>query len=259
VNGTTGYEEAAGQGVLAGINAALWAQDREPLLLGRDQAYIGVMVDDLVSRGVEEPYRLFTSRSEFRLLLRQDNAVERLGHIAREVGMLDGAQERALERALEERARIREWFETTALAPEAINPHLAGQGETPISEPTRAVELLKRPGVGAEALIAVGAPPWADAPAEESVVAVDVDVKYEGYVAKERARAERVRAQAGVRIPADLPWGELVTLSVEAREKLARHAPETMAQAGRVSGVSPADLQNLLLEVKRRSRGVVPA
>jgi len=251
VNGTTGYEEAAGQGILAGANAALFVKEAEPLLLGRDQAYIGVMVDDLVSRGVEEPYRLFTSRSEFRLLLRQDNATERLGPLAEALGLLGEDQRRALDRALEERARIRDWFETTALDPSQANPVLIAAGESPISEPTRAVELLRRPPVAGAELFRAGAPSWRRDVSGEGLVAVDVEVKYAGYVAKERARADRMRAQAEVKIPAELPWETLVTLSVEAREKLASHAPETFAQASRVSGVSAADLQNLLLELRR--------
>ncbi len=254
INGTTGYEEAAGQGLLAGANAALWVRGEEPLLLGRDQAYIGVMVDDLVSRGVDEPYRLFTSRAEFRLLLRQDNAVVRLGPLAAEIGLLGPGQRRALDAALEERIRIRDWFESTTLDPDCVNPLLERVGETPVTEPTRALELLRRPPVSGAELIGVAAPPWVDEVSQESLVAVDVDVKYQGYVAKERDRAARVRAQSAVRIPPDLPWNELVTLSVEAREMLARHAPETFAQAGAVSGVSAADLQNLLLELKRWRR-----
>jgi len=156
VNGTTGYEEAAGQGLVAGANAALKVQAREPFVLERNQAYIGVLIDDLVTKGVDEPYRLFTSRAEFRVLLRQDNAASRLGPLARDLGLLTSRQERALRERLALEDTVRVWFRNTSLTPEVANPVLEeGAGEQ-ISEATRAVELLKRPGVGAERLAEVG-------------------------------------------------------------------------------------------------------
>ncbi|MEX0936060.1 MAG: tRNA uridine-5-carboxymethylaminomethyl(34) synthesis enzyme MnmG, partial [Gemmatimonadota bacterium] len=249
INGTTGYEEAAGQGLIAGANAAARALKREPLVLERDQAYIGVLIDDLVTRGVDEPYRLFTSRAEFRLLLRQDNAVERLGPVAREMGLLTGPQGDALDERLRERERVRAWFRATPLAPAAVNPVLEAANTSLVAEPTRAEELLRRPEVGARHLAEVGQAPF-DLDAEV-VHAIDVEVKYSGYVRRERERAERLRAQARFSVPEEAPFESFQTLSREAREKLARIRPANLAQAGRIPGVSPADLQNLVLEVKR--------
>jgi len=256
INGTTGYEEAAGQGLVAGANAALQVQGRDPFILERDQAYIGVLVDDLITKGVDEPYRLFTSRAEFRLLLRQDNAPERLGPLARELGLLTGEQKGALEERLGQGRRLAAWFRDTRLAPETVNPVLEGAESAPVSEPARAGELLKRPRVRARALLEtegeggdggeVGSIP------AEVLHGVETDLKYEGYVRRERERAETLRRQARFRLDVDLPYGDMVTLSREAREKLARIRPENLAQAGRIPGVSPADLQNLIMEVKRR-------
>ena len=251
INGTTGYEEAAGQGIVAGINAALRVRGEAPMVLERDQAYIGVLIDDLVTRGVDEPYRLFTSRAEFRLLLRQDNAPRRLGRLAQARGLLTGAQEEALEERLTAETRVMAWFRDTNIDPAAAEPVLRRADSRPLSEPTRAVELLKRPRVAAQALLEIGADPPEDADRYAVLAAVEVELKYEGYVAKERERADRLRRQAEVVLPEDLPYRDLHTLSFEAREKLAAVRPGTLAQAGRIPGVSPADLQNLLLELRR--------
>lgn len=254
INGTTGYEEAAGQGLMAGANAALRVQGRGPFVLERDQAYIGVLIDDLVTKGVDEPYRLFTSRAEFRLLLRQDNAGGRLGPVAREVGLLTGDQEEALRDRMDQEEGIRTWFKATALAPSQVNGLLEAAAAGTIREPTKAGELLKRPGVEAAALARAGEAPFADAVLADAVTAVEVEVKYEGYVSRELDRAGRLREQAEFPLTEDLPYMEFVTLSFEAREKLSRIRPTTLAQAGRIPGVSPADLQNLMMEVRRRRR-----
>jgi len=253
INGTTGYEEAAGQGVIAGANAAFRALGGEPFVLGRDQAYIGVLVDDLVTRGVDEPYRLFTSRAEFRLLLRQDNAPRRLGPLAAARGLLTAGQIEALHERTVREERLLIWFRETILAPSRVNPVLLAAGTHPVGEPTRAVDLLRRPHVPATALAAAGeAPP--EALDGDLMAAVEVELKYEGYVARERERAERLREQSAFELPEDLPYAGMISLSWEAREKLARIRPGTLAQAGRVPGVSPADLQNLVLEVRRLRR-----
>ncbi len=253
INGTTGYEEAAGQGVVAGINAALRARGEPPFVIERDQAYIGVLIDDLVTRGVDEPYRLFTSRAEFRLLLRQDNATRRLGPLARDLGVLTAEQSRALAERIEQEDRVLVWFRETALPPEVANPVLEAASSAPIERPTRAAELLKRPRVEGEALMAAGDPEEAARLTDSVLAAAAVELKYEGYVARERARAEKLRAQADLKLSNDLPYMDFLTLSYEAREKLARIRPETLAQAGRIPGVSPADLQNLILELRRKT------
>ena len=254
INGTTGYEEAAGQGVVAGINAALAVRGEEAWVFGRDEAYLGVLIDDLVTRGVDEPYRLFTSRAEFRLLLRQDNAPRRLGTEARGRGLLTESQAEALRGRLAEEERVAAWFRRTALAPASVRSLLGASGSAEVSEPTRAVELLRRPRVGARALMEAGGAEELGDVSSESVTAVEVELKYEGYVAQERERAERLREQSAFRLDDELPYGDFATLSREAREKLARVRPASLAQAARIPGVSPADLQNLILEVRRLVR-----
>ena len=256
INGTTGYEEAAGQGVIAGINAALKVKGEDPFILRRDQAYIGVLIDDLVTRGVDEPYRLFTSRAEFRLLLRQDNAVRRLGPLARDVGLLTEKQALVLKDRLDQENKLIAWFQDTKLAPNDVDPLLVEAGSGPLSGPVRAVELLRRPRVRAVDLLSAGS---SDSDIENPqeglragvLSAVEVELKYEGYVGRERERAARLEEQSKLLLDHDLPYLEFETLSYESREKLARIRPETFAQAARVPGVSPADLQNLLLEVRR--------
>lgn len=256
INGTTGYEEAAGQGLVAGANAALAVQGRDPLLVERDQGYVGVLIDDLVTKGVDEPYRLFTSRAEFRLLLRQDNGPSRLGTLARSVGLLTPEQERALEERLREESKARAWFRDSVISPAVANTALAEADAGSIGRPKKARELLRRPGVTASALLkAVGA----EAPDFDPDVlgTIEVDAKYEGYVRRESDRAAALRAQAHFVIPDDAPYRDFTTLSSEARQKLARIRPSSLAQAGRIPGVSPADLQNLVMEV-RRMRTAVP-
>ncbi|HYJ78665.1 MAG TPA: tRNA uridine-5-carboxymethylaminomethyl(34) synthesis enzyme MnmG [Longimicrobiaceae bacterium] len=264
VNGTTGYEEAAGQGVVAGANAAFAALDREPLVLERDRAFIGVLVDDLVTKGTDEPYRLFTSRAEFRLMLRQDNALQRLGTLAAERGLLTPAQKTTLERRLAAAGALSGWLRDTNAAPSQVNALLAAAGSQPLREPVRLAQLLRRPGIDAAALIAAvgGAPEGPggepDAGGSESgeaadaLVTVEMELKYEGYLARERERAGALQRQAEFVLPTDLPYPELASLSFEARQKLERIRPVTLAQAGRIPGVSPSDLQNLVMEVRKR-------
>ncbi len=254
INGTTGYEEAAGQGLIAGANAALASQGREPLVIERDQGYIGVLIDDLVTKGVDEPYRLFTSRAEFRLLLRQDNVVARLGPLAQSVGLLTQAHEEVLARRLRAESRVLAWFRETVVPPEVANPVLRDAGGSGIREPRRAHELLLRPGVSSRALVEAveGSASEMDG---DALTTVDVDIKYAGYVRRELERAAKLRAQANINVPEDAPFEEFVTLSTEARQKLARVRPTNLAQAGRIPGVTPADLQNLVLEIRRMEDG----
>ena len=259
VNGTTGYEEAAGQGIVAGANAAFAALEREPLVLARDQAFIGVLIDDLVTRGTDEPYRLFTSRAEFRLLLRQDNALARLGPVAAARGLLVPAQLRRLQERVALAERVERWLETTNADPERTRELLASVGSRPLREPTRLATLLKRPGVDVHRLRGVvegGAfDDVAPADLEETLTAAEMELRYSGYLDRERERAAALRRQHDISLPDDLPYPELVSLSTEARHKLERIRPATLGQAAGIPGVSPSDLQNLVVEVRKRRAG----
>ena len=248
VNGTTGYEEAAGQGAVAGLNAALSTRGGEHVVFSRDEAMIGVLVDDLTHRGVDEPYRLFTSRAEFRILLRQDNALRRLFPLARRLGLLTDGEIRTAEARLEAEDRASDAARDTAISPELANPILEAAGESTIQEPVRAAELCRRPGVSLGALLGASG---SGVDAEHAEWA-DIEIKYEGYLAKERAAAARLAELDGMGLPATLEYHAITTLSWEAREKLTAIQPTSMGQAGRVPGVSPADLQNLAFEILRR-------
>jgi tRNA uridine 5-carboxymethylaminomethyl modification enzyme len=252
INGTTGYEEAAGQGAVAGINAAARALGREPLVLKRDEAFIGTLVDDLVSRGVDEPYRLFTSRSEYRLLLRQDNALRRLLPVAKRYGLLRDTERRLAEGRLEREEEVLAVSRETAVAPAVANPILAQAGSKEISEPVRVAELAKRPGVGLRGLLSAAGHGIGDGEAQWA----ELEIKYGGYLERERNAADRLREMETFPLPAQLPYQQLHALSFEARQKLDLARPESLGQAGRIPGVSPADLQALVLEVvKRRQDG----
>jgi len=232
VNGTTGYEEAAAQGLMAGTNAALALRGDPPLVLGRDEAYIGVMIDDLVTRGVDEPYRMFTSRAEYRLLLRHDNADRRLTPLGHRLGLIDRQRWERLERKQAEIARVSGLLETTRRGPISL------------------AQLLRRPEV-AWADVADGLPQLADV-SSEVAEQVARDAKYAGYVARQQIDIDRQRRLAARRIPADLDFGSLHHLRAEAREKLARIRPCDLAQAGRISGITPADLAVLMVHLEGR-------
>jgi tRNA uridine 5-carboxymethylaminomethyl modification enzyme len=254
VNGTTGYEEAAGQGVVAGANAAFAALGREPLILERDQAFIGVLVDDLVTKGTDEPYRLFTSRAEFRLTLRQDNALQRLGPVAAVRGLLSDGQIRAMEERWELAERLTGWLAVTNATPAQANPVLAEAESSLVTAPTRLSLLLRRPNVRGDLLVeAVGGAPEAERHLlRDAIAGIEIEAKYDGYLKRERARAAQLQRQAEFPLPIDLPWTALHSLSFEARQKLDRIRPATLAQAARIPGVSPADIQNLVMEVRKR-------
>jgi len=253
INGTTGYEEAAGQGVVAGINAVRHVRAEEPVVLGRDDGYIGVLIDDLVTRGVDEPYRLFTSRAEFRLLLRQDNALKRLGPLAVELGLLHERERDVLERRCDREMALVQLAQETAARPEDVNELLARSGQDLIREPQRAGDLARRPRLSLRDLLeaALGKAPEFD---EDIWMSAEIELKYAGYLERERHAARRLAEMAGFQLPKGLPYEELASLSTEARQKLDRVRPESLAQAGRIPGVTPSDLQNLVLEVVKRRR-----
>ena len=253
INGTTGYEEAAGQGVIAGINAVRRIRGAEPVVLGRDDAYIGVLVDDLVTRGVDEPYRLFTSRSEFRLLLRQDNALRRLLPLAERLGLLTDVELRNAERRLEAEESVLNVARETNITPVQAAGPLAASGTT-LSGTERIAVVAKRPGVSLQMLLAA-AGALGDA-SSDAVLAAEIELKYDGYLARERDAAARLAELASFALPQDLPYLDLRTLATEARQKLDRVRPTSLAQAARVPGVTPSDLHNLVLEATRWRRRV---
>jgi tRNA uridine 5-carboxymethylaminomethyl modification enzyme len=247
INGTTGYEEAAGQGAIAGLNAAAHALGRDPVTLRRDEAFIGILVDDLVTRGVDEPYRLFTSRAEYRLLLRQDNALRRLLPISERLGLLSPDELAAAQKQIDGEDRMSAAAAVTTIRPADANPVLATVGEA-IAAPERIAPLVRRPGVSLAGLLrAAGVTDVSD----EACVSAEVEIKYTGYLAREREAAARLAELDGFRLPAGLRYDELGSISYEAREKLSATRPATIGQAGRIPGVSPSDLQNLVIAVLR--------
>jgi tRNA uridine 5-carboxymethylaminomethyl modification enzyme len=254
INGTTGYEEAAGQGLVAGLNAACAALGRDPVILGRHTSYIGVLVDDIVTRGVDEPYRLFTSRSEFRLTVRQDNAIRRLAPIGLALGLYSGAEEEFVNARLAAEDEAQALAESTSIRPDAAAELLATAGSAPLVHAVRIAEVAKRQGVSLSALFDAAGVGQHIAP--EALVTAELELKYAGYFVRERAQATRMQQMGDFSLDDALPYPEMQSLSFEARQKLAALRPRTLAQASRVPGVSPNDLQNLVLEVERRRRGV---
>lgn len=249
VNGTTGYEEAAAQGVVAGLNAGRRAADLEPVTIGRDTSYIGVLVDDLVNRGVDEPYRLFTSRSEFRLTVRQDNAIRRLAVIGDALGLYAAPEQLAIQRRLDEEDRLTSVARGTSVSPSAVEALLSLAGSTPIPHAVRVAELVKRNGVSLDDVLhACGVEASDDG---EVRATVELELKYAGYFARERASAQRIQAMGAFVLPGDARYAGMRSLSTEARQKLAARKPVTLAQAAMIPGVSPSDIQNLVLEVER--------
>jgi tRNA uridine 5-carboxymethylaminomethyl modification enzyme len=253
INGTTGYEEAAGQGVVAGANAAALALSLPPINLGRERSFIGVLVDDLITRGVDEPSRLLTSRSEFRLTVRQDNALARLGAEARDAGLLTADEVAVFRRRIEREAELLELARETSIAPSAVISILKDAGEPALAHPVRIAELAKRPRVSLGDLFAAAG---AAVELDEAVVTAELELKYAGYFDRERSQADRLRRLRDFVLPAELPYSELRSLSTEARQKLGAIRPTTLAQASSVSGVTASDLQNLVIEVERRRRGL---
>jgi len=252
INGTTGYEEAAAQGLVAGLNAALAARGREPWWPRRDEAYVGVLVDDLVTRGTAEPYRMFTSRAEYRLLLREDNADLRLTGRGRALGLVDDARWAAFSAKREAIERERQRLGSTRVRPgEPAAAAAAALLGRPLAREQTLLALLCRPEVGYEALMTLpGAGPAVADPAVSRQV--EVQAKYGGYIERQAAEVERARRQEETRLPCDLDYGSVGGLSSEARERLAERRPQTLGQAARVPGVTPAAISLLLVHLKKR-------
>lgn len=257
INGTTGYEEAAGQGLVAGANAALRVLGREPLTLARDQAYIGVLIDDLVTKGVDEPYRMFTSRAEYRILLRQDDADMRLTPLAHSFGLVDDTRYERCELKRRLRDSLIELLRSEQARADVVNDYLIGIGSSPLRQTVKFHDLLQRPGVSFAALLeyspalrgAVEAIP--DDLRAETVEAAEILVKYAGYIDRERANAAKLRRLEEIRIPDSFDYMSIQSISTEARQKLSAQRPGTIGAASRIPGVSPNDVNILLLLMNR--------
>lgn len=244
VNGTTGYEEAAGQGIVAGINAHLKVCGKEPLILRRDESYIGVLIDDLVTKGVDEPYRMFTSRAEYRILLRQDNADFRLTGLSRSIGLASEERYSRMMRKYEDVDRLRSYCEENNISPSVANPFLSECGSSQISESRRIADIATRPEVSLAELLKIVPRGTFDSDVTESV---EISIKYRGYIDREIQNAEKLHRLENLKIPDNFDFDRLSGLSIECRQKLKRYAPHTIAQAMRISGVSPSDISVLLV------------
>ncbi|MBR1795424.1 MAG: tRNA uridine-5-carboxymethylaminomethyl(34) synthesis enzyme MnmG [Bacteroidales bacterium] len=253
VNGTTGYEEAAAQGLLAGINAHLWINGKDPFVLRRDESYIGVLIDDLITKGVDEPYRMFTSRAEYRILLRQDNADQRLTPKSHEIGLATEERYAATMRKYDQVSSLTELCDSVKLTSKVANPYLDSIGSAAINDSKRVSELVTRPEVKVSDILKIvprgtfskfNLPESIDEKVQESV---DITIKYRGYIDRERAMADKIMRLENLLIPSDFDFDKLNGLTIECRQKLKKYSPRTIAQASRIPGVSPSDISVLLV------------
>jgi tRNA uridine 5-carboxymethylaminomethyl modification enzyme len=256
INGTTGYEEAAAQGLMAGINAVLKIRNRKPFTAGREEAYIGVLIDDLVTKGVDEPYRMFTSRAEYRILLRQDNADERLTILGNAEGTVSKervARLKEKERMIDE---IVSYMKSTSIDPESINSYLIKAGTTVIDQKVKAINIAMRPQVMLKDFISTmkvrdSFEAGRSDRFEEITESAEIRIKYEGYIHREKQVADKIKRLDTLKIPEDIIYNELLSISTEGRQKLTRIKPENIGQACRISGVSPSDINILLMYLGR--------
>ena len=246
VNGTTGYEEAAAQGLIAGINAALKVSGKDGFVLGRDDSYIGVLIDDLITKGVDEPYRMFTSRAEYRVLLRQDNADERLTAKSHSIGLASEERYSITMRKYEQVSALTEFCDRNNLTVSQVNPYLESVGSALLSESKKISEIALRPEVDLAELLKI-VPRGTETPDKIVIESVEITLKYRGYIDREKRMAEKLHKLEDLKIPDDFDFDKVSGLTIECRQKLKRYSPKTIAQASRISGVSPADISVLLV------------
>jgi tRNA uridine 5-carboxymethylaminomethyl modification enzyme len=254
INGTTGYEEAASQGLMAGINAALKVQEKAPLILKRDEAYIGVLIDDLITKGTEEPYRMFTSRAEFRTLLRQDNADFRLTPMSYEIGLASEKRLRRMEHKLNESEKMVAFFKETSVSMAEANPILESKDTALITQGDKMFKVFSRPQIDLEDIIKfekVAAYVAENNLDQEILEQAEIQVKYSGYIEKERNNANKLTRLEDVKIPENFDYNKIKSMSIEAKQKLSKIRPVTISQASRISGVSPSDVSVLLIYMGR--------
>ncbi|MDP2161966.1 MAG: FAD-dependent oxidoreductase, partial [Flavobacterium sp.] len=254
INGTTGYEEAASQGLMAGINAALKVQEREPFILKRDEAYIGVLVDDLITKGTEEPYRMFTSRAEFRTLLRQDNADQRLTPKGHALGLASEERLKRMEYKFNASDKLVTYFKETSISPEEANPVLETKGSALMTQSDKMFKVFSRPQIELEDVVLfdkVKQYIQNENLDQEIVEQAEIQVKYSGYIEKERNNADKLKRLEDLVIPQNFDYDKIKSMSIEAKEKLKKIRPVTVSQASRISGVSPSDVSVLLIYMGR--------
>jgi len=254
INGTTGYEEAAAQGLMAGINAALKVQENEPLILKRNEAYIGVLIDDLITKGTEEPYRMFTSRAEYRTLLRQDNADFRLTPKAFEIGLASEARLKRMEYKKESSDNFVQFFKETSVQPKEANPILEKKGSEPMKQPDKMFKVFSRPQLEDNDILQfnkVDAYIKENSLDEEIISQAIIQVKYSGYIEKEKSNADKLNRLEDLVIPVNFDYDKIKSMSYEAKEKLKKIRPVTISQASRISGVAPSDISILLIHMGR--------
>ena len=254
INGTTGYEEAGCQGLMAGINACLRTQGKGPFVLSRSEAYIGVLIDDLITKGTDEPYRMFTSRAEYRILLRQDNADLRLTQKGYDLGLVTNERIERFNTKLEYIEKLKKFFNETAAIPEEINPILERLKSSPIQQKTKLTKILSRPQVefkNIEKLTSIAAFFEKNGKNNEAIEETFIQIKYSGYIAREKDNAEKITRLENIKIPENFDYEKLASLSNEAKQKLGTLKPSTIAHAGRISGVSPSDISVLLVYMGR--------
>lgn len=254
INGTTGYEEAAAQGMMAGINAHLHHKGDAPFILKRNEAYIGVLIDDLITKGTEEPYRMFTSRAEYRTLLRQDNADLRLSERSNAIGLASEERVAAVHKKREETALLKKFYEKTSILPEEANPFLEKKASAPIRQSDKMIKVYSRPNITSAEMTTVPKVAEfisANALSAEVQEQVEIEIKYAGYIEKEKLNADKLTRLESVKIPADFDYHSLASLSHEAKEKLTKILPTSISQASRISGIKPSDISVLLVKLGR--------